>query len=170
MWIRHVIGAVLLALGLPLGAEGLRAPLSGLPGCGCDERSELTGLHERIVSARSLAEARTLALAPALEARRALGRARWLAPRSRSLREAEARLAAYGSGIRAAESRAEVGDRFAELVRLAPASARAAASGTERPILREPAACTFTTLEIVAIVLGFLLGIIPGIILLLILC
>ena len=41
---------------------------------------------------------------------------------------------------------------------------------SDAPFIGEPAACAFSTLEIVAIVLGFILGIIPGIILLIILC
>jgi hypothetical protein len=156
----------LLALGLPSGAAALAPPPSARAAleCGCFDRSGLAQLHQRILNAGSVAEARALALDPALDARRALARARWIVPSSAALHGAEARLAAYGRSVRAAPSRAEVGRRFAELVSLAPAA------GTGRSFVREPAACSFTTLEIVAIVLGFILGIIPGIILLLILC
>jgi hypothetical protein len=146
-----------------IGASALPNPAIPLPDCGCIDRAEISALQERIAKAPSLEEARTLALAPVELAHDALSRALWLAPRSQSIRAAERRLSAYRAGVHGARSEAEVAREFGQLVRLAD-------SGGVAFDAHFLSACHYSTLEIVAIVIGFVLGILPGIILLLILC
>jgi hypothetical protein len=147
-----------------ISAAALPNPALLLPGCGrCGDWAEIGALEERISRAPSLDEAKELALAPIEQAHRALSRARWLAPYSSSIRTAQRRLLAYQAGVGRARSEAEVAQEFGQLVRLAdsggiPAQAHVLSS------------CHYTTWEIVAIVIGFILGILPGIILLIILC
>ena len=90
-----------------------------------------------------------------------MARARWLAPFSSSLRTAESKLSAYRDDVRSARSPEEVAARFGALVRLASSDSTAVSvSGS----------CHYSTGEIIAIVFGFILAIIPGIILLFVLC
>ena len=69
------------------------------------------------------------------------------------LRATHADLEAFADGVAAAQSRGEVADRFATL------------RGQQTA-----ANCHYSTGEVIAIVLGFILGVLPGIILLILLC
>jgi hypothetical protein len=165
-WVVWLVTAVAFAARATAAPQPSSPPsLPAALDCGCIDRGPLISLHDRIVTTATIAEARAVALEPTLLAREALSRARWLALRSDAFREAEDRLVAYQGDVQAATSAAEVGQHFAELVHLEPELVV-----TDAPFIGEAAACAFSTLEIVAIVLGFILGIIPGIILLLILC
>jgi len=146
-----------------ISAFALPNPATPLPDCGCVDRAEITALQDRIAKAPSLDEAKALALAPVELAHDALSRALWLAPHSRSIRTAERRLSVYRADVRRARSEAEVAHEFGQLVRLAD-------SGGVAIDAHIMSSCHYTTWEIVAIVLGFILGILPGIILLIILC
>lgn len=144
-----------------MGGASALAP--ALPtGCGCEAAPELAALQQRIAGAPSLDEARALALAPAAQAQGALARARFLAPRSAALADAQARLDAYAAAVAAARSGTEVAERFGALLGAGGAAAPSAHFWKHD--------CDYTTGEIIAIVLGFILGIIPGIILLILLC
>ena len=131
--------------------------------CGCDPAA-LVSFHDEIASAPTLEEAQALATPPLELARSALARARWLAPGSASLEEKEHQLRAGERAIAGASTPDAVAGAFAMAVTGSPTLA-GVDIGTP-----SAAGCSFTTLEIVAIVLGFILGIIPGIILLIILC
>jgi hypothetical protein len=135
------------------------APLA-IERCACDSRV-LEELHAEIASARTLGEAQALAAPPLELARSALARARWLAPGSESLEETERRLRAGELAIAGARTPDAVAGAFAVAVTGSPVLAGVAI---------DTPSCSYSTLEIVAIVLGFILGVIPGIILLIILC
>jgi len=129
--------------------------------CGCDPAA-LAAFHQEIASADTVAEAQALAVPPLELARSALARARWLAPGSASLEEKEHQLRAGELAIASAPTPGAVAGAFA-------------VAATGKPVLADlqigtPSACAYSGLEIVAIVLGFILGVIPGIILLIILC
>lgn len=116
--------------------------------------SEIAALADRIRAARTLEEARQIAMSDSSLARGALRRARFFAPNSPSISRASARIDDFHAAIAAAGTR---GEMTRALDRLTPAP-------------RVAADCDFTTGELIAIVLGFVLGIIPGIILLILLC
>ena len=144
------------------------AVVERLPGCACDvdHRAELLERRDRIAAAPTLSEARDLAVSDSRRARRALAAARGLAPFSSGIADAHERLLAYETRVRRAGSSAEVADEFAGLVQVASLG-----GGTGFHIDHDHHhGCDFSTGEIIAIVLGFLLGIIPGIILLILLC
>jgi hypothetical protein len=128
--------------------------------CACAPRA-LEDFHAEIASAATLAEAQALATPPLELARSALARARWLAPGSASLEEKERQLRAGEFAIAGARTPDAVASAFAVTVTGSPALA-----GVEI----DTPGCSYSTLEIIAIALGFILGIIPGIILLIILC
>ena len=145
-------------LGATLGAWPL-APRAHASDSSCPPalaRSEAQALIDRVAVAPSVEDARALALEPTRGAHLALAHARRLSPWTASLREAEQRLAGYEARIGAAPSQTAVA---AELATLARVRADLGDGG-----------CSYSTGEIIATVLGFILGIIPGIILLFLLC
>ena len=85
------------------------------------------------------------------------------APYSSSIRTAQRRLLAYQAGVHRARSEAEVAQEFGQLVRFGD-------SGDDAIDAHILSSCHYTTGEIIAIVIGFILGILPGIILLILLC
>lgn len=117
--------------------------------------SELLELEQRILEADSLERARQLATRDSRMAQDVLRRARWMAPGSESLGRASRQLTAFHSEVDRASSRPAIVGSLRSLV----------ASGPD-----VDSGCDYTTGEIVAIVLGFILGIIPGLILLVLLC
>lgn len=134
----------------------------GVPDCACEiDVAELERYRDLVAQARSAEEARRLATRPSGLARRALGAARRLAPWSGSLRRAHGTLAAYEARVAKAATPAEAAREFEGLVRLA---------GNGVTVSGNSGRCHYDTVEIIAIVLGFLLFIIPGIILLIVLC
>lgn len=150
----------LLMSALPAGAS---TPLIGsLPDCECEPRPELVALRNEIASTGDLDAARALALEPARSAQGVVRRARWIAPGSEKLARAETTLAAYERDLAEAASPEEVAARYARLVRLDRETL-----GSSSGLLD---GCSYSTGEIIAIVLGLLLGIIPGLILLVLLC
>ena len=152
--------AVLVAALSFLVSSPARAGDVCLPGSA--DASTVEALRERIAGAATLAEARALALEPVAATRDALGRARWLAPGSDALARAEASIDRYAEHVAGAGSQAEVADAFASLVR--------PADGADVGTISGLSGCHYSTGETIAIVLGFILGIIPGIILLFLLC
>ena len=146
----------------PAAAERVLGAL-GLPDCACEiDVGELTRYRDLVAEASSAAEARRVATRPSSLARRALGAARRLAPWSGGLRDAHQQLVVYEDRVAKAQTPAEAAQEFERLVRLA--------GGGGVTVGGNSGSCHYTTLEIIAIVLGFLFFIIPGIILLILLC
>jgi hypothetical protein len=141
---------------VPLGALASSRPALARVRCACDA-SELVALHEEIVSAETLARAQALATQPLQLARLALARTRRFSPDGAGLAAKERQLLAAEAAVAAAETPDAVAGAFS----LGVAGA---------PLPEAAIGCAYTTWEIVAIVLGFILGILPGIILLIILC
>jgi hypothetical protein len=148
---------------LPVALLLASAPTSASqqpPSCGCAPTAELTALRDRIAAAPDLATAQEMAVAPVERARAVVSKLGWM---SASLRDAAKRMADYESSVGAAQAPSDVADQFGSLVKLA--SSGAVVSDGVRT-----SGCSYSTGEIIAIVLGFLLEIIPGIILLILLC
>jgi hypothetical protein len=122
-----------------------------LAACACAP-AELAELRAEIEAAHDVDAARRLAAPPLRLAREAVARVQRL-PGGGELAAAEHRLAAGERAIAAAATPPAVASAFSAA--LGPPAAQG---------------CAYTTLEIVAIVLGFILGIIPGLILLVLLC
>ena len=156
-WLAAALAAVLL--GATATAAASPPPLASAF-CAPD-RGALVDLRDEIAAARTLAEAQQLATPPVQLARSALARARWRAPGSTGLAEKEQQLREGERAIAAAATPDAVAGAFAAAVTGSPVLA---------DIDVDPPNCSYSTLEIIAIVLGFILGIIPGIILLIILC
>jgi len=129
--------------------------------------------RERIAAAPTVEEARRLALRPAQAARHALRVAGLVAPSSERLSDARGRLEGFEDRVQEADSPAAVAGEFDRLlgadlhggdfVQVADLNVGGAS-------VRGPGECHYSTGEIIAIVIGFLLFIIPGIILLFVLC
>jgi hypothetical protein len=132
-------------------AHAASLPALGLARCACDAR-ELDALRAEIEAAPDAEAARRLAGPPLQLAREAVSRALRLPG---------------GSGLAATEQRLLAGERAVAAAATPPAVASAFSSAVGTPAATS---CSYTTLEIVAIVLGFILGIIPGLILLVLLC
>ncbi len=146
----------------PTASERVLGAL-GLPECACEiDVDELTRYRDLVAEASSAAEARRLATRPSGLARRALGAARRMAPWSGSLRDAHEQLVIYEARVAKTETPAEAAREFEGLVQLA--------GGGGVTVGGNSGSCHYTTLEIIAILLGFLFFIIPGIILLIVLC
>ncbi|MDD1612804.1 MAG: hypothetical protein LUQ57_06630 [Methylococcaceae bacterium] len=131
---------------------------------GSEQFQELNQLKKEITAADTLSQARKMALAPTDGAIEALRNARNIMPFSDDLRSAETRLSDARSRILVASSQAQVADEF-EGMMLAGLDdnsvARVSAGG---------GSCSYSTGETIAIVIGLILGIIPGLILLVLLC
>ncbi|MFQ5456858.1 MAG: hypothetical protein ACE5FC_00185 [Myxococcota bacterium] len=151
-----------------VGSEG-KAVLRGFDlnagSCTPDEgRAELTALRDRIARAPDLDASRVLALDQTNLARKALSRAKWVIPFNGALGDASRKLDAYEVRVKEAGSPEEVAAAFGDLVRLASADDLTIVDAEVK------ADCHYTTGEIVIIVIGFLLAIIPGFIFMAILC
>lgn len=171
----RVLGLLAILVGMPAHAAlpPAQAPPAaatervlgalGLPDCACEiDVDELTRYRDLVAEASSAEKARRLATRPSSLARRALGAARRLAPWSGSLRDAHEQLVGYEDRVAKTQTPAEAAQEFEGLVRLA--------GGGGVTVGGNSGSCHYTTLEIIAIVLGFILFIIPGIILLILLC
>jgi hypothetical protein len=147
--------------------------VEALPGCGCEPDADLLAQRDRIAAAQDVARARELALEDALRARRALGAARRVLPFSRDLATAHERLAHYERDVAAADDVASVALHFEDLVQIASADEVIGVDGDYDGGDRSYGGglgCVFSRGELIAIVIGFVLGILPGIILLVVLC
>ena len=133
----------------------------GAPSCVCEEeRLELARYGELIAAAENAEQARERALHPSRLARKALALARWITPDRAQLEPARQRLADYEARVARAQTPAEASHEFEGLVRVAgDVDVRVGHGG-----------CHYTSTEVIAIILGFFLFIIPGIILLIVFC
>lgn len=115
---------------------------------------QLQAFRDRLATAESPAAAHELALSETRLAHRALSRAARALPESDELVAAETWLAAFDAGIEGATSQEEAAVQFDRLMAGEEVGPR----------------CVYTNFEIVVIVIGFVLGIIPGIIFLFLFC
>lgn len=184
---------LVVAWGQPLlaassGSTEFEIPSSGdiarrTHGCTFQERAALTDYSSRIGQAESVEEARRLAARPTQMARRALGVATWVAPGADSLNSAHARLEQFEGRLAMASTPSDVAGEFDQLIGAADLTHGSSADGSaedepmmladlniENAEVHGPAGCHYSTGEVVAVVIGFLLFIIPGIILLVVLC
>ncbi|MFN2376266.1 MAG: hypothetical protein ABR538_06995 [Candidatus Binatia bacterium] len=129
--------------------------------------------RQRIADAPSVEEARDLAIAPARAARYALQVAGLMAPSGGKIAQARERLEGYEARVETSESPAAVAGEFGRLLDLDMRSGelmQVADLNVKNANVRGPGGCHYTTGEIVAVVFGFILFVIPGIILLVVLC
>lgn len=131
---------------------------------GSAQYPELVRLHDDISEAGSLNEARALALAPTTDAIDALRNARSIMPFSEDLRLAETLLSDARSRIEDADTPDQVADEFSGMMLAGLDDDRAAHVNVGK------VGCNYSTGELIAIVVGLILGIIPGLILLIVLC
>ena len=131
---------------------------------GSDQYQELTQLRNEIAVAGTVNQARAIALAPTDGAIGALKNARTIMPLSDDLRIAETRLSDARSRILVASSQEQVADEFSGMMLAGLDDDRAAHVSVGN------ASCNYSTGETIAIVVGLILGIIPGLILLVVLC
>lgn len=147
---RRFVSAVAVLLAVLFTA----APAQAVPDCPTEEhRAELSAFEERLRSADDVAEAKELALSRVDRTRKAVDRAASIVPGDDQLLEHQAQLDDFAHDIETATTQHEVADSFGAL-------------GQQRVGER----CDYSTGEIVAIVIGFILGVIPGIIMLIVFC
>jgi hypothetical protein len=134
---------------------------AGVPSCvGDDEMLELSRYRDLVAQAASAEEAREKAAKPSRLARRAIALARWFTRDDTKLDDAAARLSAYEARVARAQTPAEAADELAGLVRVAG----------DVHVKGNSGGCTYDSTEIIAIILGFIFFIIPGIIMLILFC
>ena len=141
----------------------------------------------KIATAATVEEARDLILSQTRLAGKALSTASWVVPFSPSVREARDKIERFERRVYAANTQTEVARDFSEFLGVPAEPDRSKivdGSGDSHMILagvdvNQPAVsvgtgggggCDYTTGEIIIIVLGFILFIIPGIIFLIIFC
>jgi hypothetical protein len=131
---------------------------------GPNQYQELTQLKQEIAAADNLNVARKLALAPTNSAISALKKASMMMPFSDDLRTAEKRLDDSRSRIMLASSQEQVADEFDGMMLAGLDNDHAA------HVNIGSGGCDYSSGELIAIVVGLILGIIPGLILLVVLC
>lgn len=129
------------------------------------QHPDVIRLHDEILTANDLDEARALALAPTADALSALEDARAFIPFNEDLRLAESKLSDARSRIENAQTQDQVADEFSGMM-LAGGLDEDRAAGVDVGGID----CNYSTGELIAIVIGLILGIIPGLILLVVLC
>ncbi len=131
---------------------------------GSEQYEELVQLKNEIIKAESVAQAQEIALAPTNQAIGALKSASAISPFSDDIVKAENRLIDTRSRILVASSQAEVADEFSGMMLAGLDNDRAAHVKVGK------VGCDYSSGEMIAIVIGLFLGIIPGLILLVLLC
>ena len=123
-------------------------------GCPCDaERARLDAFAQKLADAPTLDDAQDKALGKLALAHKAVSIADKQFHGDPAIAEATEKLDALDTRVRSAESQQQVSLVFSQLAQD-----------------RMQASCSYTTVEILLIVLGFIIFIIPGIILLILLC
>ena len=154
--------AALPAPSPPATSDG-RAALeaAGVPSCVCEEEKlELARYRDLVAAASSVDEAREKATWPSRLARRALALTGFVRRDDTRIDEIRARLASYEERVAKAQTPQAAANEFEGLVRLAGNDVKVGGSG----------GCRYDATEVIAIVFGFILFIIPGIILLIVFC
>ena len=167
------IGFVLaVAGGAHAAVPGVPAPDVGMdaarvleaarvPSCVCEEeRVELARYRDLVAAAATVEAAREKASWPSRLARRALSVAGFVKRDSASLDATRARLLAYEERVAKAPDAAAAAAEFEGLVRVAG----------DVHVGGHKGGCTYDATEVIAIIFGFILFIIPGIILLIVFC
>jgi hypothetical protein len=169
-----VLGATSPSLVAAIEAPTAKALADGSYLCTAAHAALLDDRRQEIADAPTVADARKLAVDPVRVARRALAVASFVAPGSDALADAHARLESFEGQVDQSASPAEVASRFAELVDPNAASVGEPIQLADLQVgnadVQGPGKCSYSTCEIIAIVIGFILFIIPGIILLIVLC
>lgn len=152
------------AVGAVVGVGAAGAETSSVPGGGCIPclSGAASTFTRELAEAPDVEAARARALGPVRIAHDVVERALWLAPGSDDLRQADVALERFEEDVLRAETPEAVARRYERLL----AFDRATLGSTSGLF----DGCVYSTGEIIAIVIGFLLGIIPGIILLFVLC
>lgn len=114
------------------------------------QERRLDRFADELQGAGSVEEARDLARKKMAPASRILRSAERLAPNDQGLADARAKLTTFEANVQRARTPREVAEAL--------------------PVVRTAAGCDMTTGEVIATVLGFILGILPGVILLILLC
>jgi len=147
--------------------------VDGRYNCTASQIGVVNERRQRIADAESLEEARDLALSPARAAKHALQVASLVAPSAGSLTEARERIEGFEVAVGESESPSAVAGEFGRLLDLEMQNGsllQVADLNVKHAEVRGPGACHYTTGEIIAVVFGFILFIIPGIVLLFVLC
>ena len=131
---------------------------------GASQFPELTLLKVKIAEAETVDQARAMALEPTEEAIDALDNANKLMPNSDELRAAQNRISEGRARILLAANQTQVADEFSGMMLAGLDDDRAAHLGVGK------ASCNYSSGELIAIVIGLILGSIPGLILLVVLC
>lgn len=132
------------------------------PACGCQvDSTELTKFVTELENTSTVEAAREKAWRPAGLAMRALDLTRRVGPVRAEAAQVRSRLLAYQAQLAMASTPSQVGQAFRDLV---------SADDAQLQEARRHKACDFTTGELVVIIIGLILGILPGIILLILLC
>lgn len=129
--------------------------------------------QQRIADAATVEEARELAVTPVRAARRALEVAALVVPSSEKMDAVSAELEGFEERVGQQETPAAVAGEFGRLLNVNMESGelvQVADLEAGHVNVRGPGGCHYSTGEIVAIVFGFILFIIPGIVLLIVLC
>ena len=141
--------------------------------CTVPHVAALSERRQRIADSATVEEARDLALSPARAARHALQVATLVAPSSEKITEARGRLEDFEGRVNQSDTPAAVAGEFGRLLDMDMRDGnlvQVADLDVGHASVHGPGACHYSTGEIVAIVFGFILFIIPGIILLIVLC
>jgi hypothetical protein len=127
-------------------------------GCPCEgQQARLDAFADKVAHASTLSEAQDMALDKVALSRKAIHLADKQLDGDPAIAEATAMIDAFDAQVRSASSQEQVSVAFNQLSRNGHAN-------------RVAGRCDYTGGEIVIIVIGFLLGIIPGIIFLFLLC
>jgi len=142
---KSLVPALFLFASVPAFASGHQCPTE-------QQRERLTAFRDQLAGAESPEAAREMALHQTHIDHVAIHKAAALL-KDEDLQAEDQRLSAFEDGIRDASSQAEVASQFDQLM--------------GGHLLR---GCAYDSIEIVLIVVGFVLGIVPGIILLFLFC
>jgi hypothetical protein len=145
--LRNLVLAFLLLFSVPALASSDLCPDGS-------DRAHFTAFRDRIAAAATPEAAREMALEQTRLGHMAISEAARLAPRNKGIGEAEARLSSFDEGVKAARTQQEVAAQFDYLAVSHPVGV----------------SCDYSGAEVVVIVIGFILGILPGILFLFLFC
>ena len=148
MFLRNLVLSALLFGSAPVLASSFMCPTGA-------QRANLGAFRDRIAAAKTPEAAKEMAYTETRLGHQAIARAAHVLPHSADLADAEARLDTFDAGVGASTSQAQVAGQLDSLM------ATQAMDGGH---------CEYTPSEVVIIVIGFLLGILPGILFLFLFC